>query len=242
MTDSAAQGGGDRPEDGPARDGAPAPDRGPAPDWGPPPDSGRAPGWEPDSAWGPAPGFAGSGWPGDGEPAPEPTAPDPPLGMFVVAASALLVLAVFLPWATATPHAPDLGLPGGPGEALGIPRAYSGVRGLPGMSVLIAALAAALLGGAGAVLGRRLAAFAIVPALTVLAALGLFAWQADTEVVDKLYGDALRQLPGPLGQLLRSTMETSLGFGWWLSLALALILLGAAIVGVGRVPYAGGVP
>jgi hypothetical protein len=239
MTDSAAQGGGDRPGEGPARDGAPPPDRSPAPDRGPVPDPGQVPGWGPASAWGPAPA-APAGWPGGGEPAPEPTAPDPPLGMFIIATSALLILAAFLPWATATPHAPDLGLlPGGPDENLGIPRAYTGVRGLPGMSVLIAALAAALLGGAGAVLGRRLAAFAMVPALTVLAALGLFAWQADTEVVDKLYGDALRQLPAPLGQLLRSTMETSLGFGWWLSLALALILLGAAIVGVGRVPYAG---
>lgn len=191
-----------------------------------------AAGW-PD--WGSAAGRGSS--PAEAEPVAAPAAPDPRLGFFIVAAAALLVLAAFLPWATATPHAPDAGvLPGVPDEGLTAPREYAGVRGLPGMALLVAALAAVLLGAAGAVLGRRLAAFAAIPALTCLAALGLFAAKADTEVVDKLYGDTLRRLPPPLGQLLRSTMETSLGFGWWLGLALALIVLGAAIVGMGRVP------
>ncbi|HEU5160530.1 MAG TPA: hypothetical protein VFU43_26260 [Streptosporangiaceae bacterium] len=193
-----------------------------------------AAGW-PD--WGPASGRGPS--PVEAEPAAEPTAPDSRLGIFIVAAAALLVLATFLPWATATPHAPDVGLlPGGPDDALGAPRDYTGVQGRPGMSVLVAALAAALLGGAGAVLGRRLTAYAAIPALTALAALGLFVARGHWEVVDKAYGDTLRGLPPPLGQLLRSTMETSLGIGWWLSLALALILLGAGIVGLARVPPA----
>jgi len=195
-------------------------------------DAHGASGW-PD--WGPARGGRSS--PAEAEPAFDPAAPDPQLGIFIVLAAALLIVATFLPWATATPHAPDIGLlPGGPDEALSSPRTYTGVRGLPGMAALIAALAAALLAGAGAVLGRRLAAFATIPALTALAALVLFAARADAEAVDKLYGDTLRRLPPPLGQLLRSTMETSLGFGWWLSLALALIVLGAGIVGLGRVP------
>jgi hypothetical protein len=191
-----------------------------------------AAGW-PD--WGPASGRRSS--PAEAEPVADPAAADPPLGFFIVAAATLLVVAVFLPWATATPHAPDIGLlPGGSDEALDSAREYTGMRGLPGMSVLLAALAAALFGAAGGVLGRRLAAFATVPALVALAGLGLFAARADAEVVDKLYGGTLRRLPPPLGQLLRSTMETSLGFGWWLSLALALIVLGAGIVGLGRVP------
>jgi hypothetical protein len=205
------------------RDGGGSGAHGPAgwPDWGQASGRGSSP-----SGAGPASG-----------PAFEPAAPDPQLGFFIVVAAALLVVAAFLPWATATPHAPDVGLlPGGPDAALSGARDYTGARGLPGKAVLIAALAAALLGGGGAVLGRRLAAFAAVPALTVLAALGLFAAKADAEVVDKLYGDALRRLPPPLGQLLSSTMETSLGFGWWLTLAMALIVLGAGIVGMGRVP------
>ena len=191
-----------------------------------------AAGW-PD--WGAASGPGAS--PADAEPAADPAAPDPRLGIFIAVTAVLLVVAVFLPWASATLQVPDLGLlPGGPDEPLGGTRDYMGVRGLPGMSVLIAALAAALLGGAGAVLGRRLAAFAAIPALTMLAALALFAARAGGEVVDTVYGDTLRRLPPPLGQLLRSTMETSLGFGWWLSVALALIVLGAGIVGLGRVP------
>jgi hypothetical protein len=155
-------------------------------------------------------------------------------------ASALLILAAFLPWATATLDLPGLGLPpdggDGGGDGIGVPRAYLGVRGLPGLASLVAALAAALLGGGGAVLGRRLAAYAAIPALTVLAALGLFAAGADAEVADELYGDALRRLPGPLGQLLRATVQVSLGFGWWLSLALALVVFGAAIIGLTRRP------
>jgi hypothetical protein len=191
-----------------------------------------AAGW-PD--WGPASGLGAS--PADAEPAADPAAPDPQLGIFIVVTAGLLVIAAFLPWATATPNAPDIGLlPGGSDEPLGGTRDYMGVRGFPGMSVLIAALAAALLGGAGAALGRRLAAFAAIPALTMLAGLALFAAEAHDEVVDSVYGDTLRRLPPPLGQLLRSTMETSLGFGWWLSVALALIMLGAGIVGLGRVP------
>jgi hypothetical protein len=191
-----------------------------------------AAGW-PD--WGAASGRDVS--PAEAEPAVDPAAPDPRLGIFIVVTAALVAVAVFLPWASATPHAPDVGLlPGGSGEPLGGTRDYMGVRGLPGMSVLIAALAAVLLGGAGAVLGRRLAAFAAIPALAMLAALALFAARADQEVVDTVYGDTLRRLPPPLGRLLRSTMETSLGFGWWLGVALALIVLGAAIVGLGRVP------
>jgi hypothetical protein len=190
-----------------------------------------AAGW-PD--WGAASGRGAA--PADADPAAAPTAPDPRLGIFIVITAALIVLAVFLPWATAAPNAPDIGLlPGGPDETLGT-RDYMGVRGLPGMSVLIAALAAALLGGTGAVLGRRLASFAAIPALTMLAGLALFAAGAHDEVVDSVYGDTLRRLPPPLGQLLRSTMETSLGPGWWLSVALALIVLGAGIVGLGRVP------
>jgi hypothetical protein len=185
--------------------------------------------------WGPASGRGPS--PADDEPAADPAAPDPRLGIFIVATAALLVVAVFLPWASATPRVPDVGLlPGGPDEPLDGPREYMGVLGFPGMSVLLAALAAALLGGAGAVLGRRLAAFAAIPALTTLAALAMFAIRGRDEVVDTVYGDTLRRLPPPLGQLLGATMETSLGFGWWLSVALALILLGAGIVGLSRVP------
>jgi hypothetical protein len=127
-------------------------------------------------------------------------------------------------------------LPGGADDLLGGTRDYLGIRGLPGKSVLIAALAAALLGGAGAVLGRRLAAFAAIPALIMLAALALFAARTGEELLDKLYLDKLRRLPVPPGQLLRGTIETSLDFGWWLSVALALILLGAGIAGLGRVP------
>ncbi|HZB32935.1 MAG TPA: hypothetical protein VE465_22445 [Streptosporangiaceae bacterium] len=190
-----------------------------------------APGWP---GWGPASGQGAS--PADTEPPADPAAPDPRLGVFIIVTAALLVIAAFLPWAEATPNVPDLGLlPGGSDEPLGT-RDYMGVHGFPGMSVLIAALAAGLLGGAGAVLGRRLAAFAAIPALVMLAGLTMFAAWGHHEVVDSVYGDTLRRLPPPLGQLLRSTMETSLGFGWWLSLALALIMLGAGIVSLGRVP------
>jgi hypothetical protein len=187
--------------------------------------------------WGPASGRGAS--PADAQPAVDPDAPDPRLGIFIVVTAALLVIAVFLPWASATAHTSDAGLlPGGADELLGGPRDYLGIRGLPGISVLIAALAAALLGGAGAVLGRRLAAFAAIPALTMLAGLGLFAARAGGEVADKLYSDTLRRLPLPPGQLLRATIETSLGFGWWLSVGLAGIMLGAGIVGLSRVPPA----
>ena len=166
----------------------------------------------------------------------QPTPPDPQLGICVVTASALLIVTTFLPWATVTPHFPDLGLlPGGPGDVFSGTRAYAGIRGLTGISVVIAALAAALLGGAGAVLGRRLAAFAIVPALTMLAALGLFAAEKGPEVVDAVYGDTLRRLPG-LGRPMSGTMEISLGFGWWVSLGMAITLLGAATVSIGRIP------
>src|SRR5919198_4954549 len=100
-----------------------------------------AAGW-PD--WGPA---TGRGFPAaDAESVLEqPVAPDPQLGLFIVVGAALLIVAAFLPWATATPHTPDIGLlPGGPDEALSSSRDYIGARGLPGMAVLIAALAAAL--------------------------------------------------------------------------------------------------
>lgn len=191
-----------------------------------------AAGW-PD--WGPAYGHGAS--PADAQPPGDPAAPDPRLGIFIVVTAVLLIIAVFLPWASATARITAGGvLPGGAEDALGGTRDYMGIRGLPGMSVVIAALAAGLLGGAGAVLGRRLTAFAAIPALTMLAALGLFAVGRGEEVLDKLYGDTLRRLPVPPGQLLRGTIETSLGFGWWVSVALALILLGAGIVGLGRVP------
>jgi hypothetical protein len=183
--------------------------------------------------WGPAPGWRGHEPEIETEPAP----PEPSLGVFIVIVSSLLIIAVCLPWATSTVHMPDIGLlPGPPDDVLGRSRQYTGLRGLPGMATILAALAAALLGGAGAVLGRRLVAYAAIPALTVLAALGLFAATADGEVEDKLYGDTLHQLPAPLGQLLRSTMETSLSFGWWLAVALALVVLGGAIVGLSRRP------
>lgn len=181
--------------------------------------------------WGPAPSWRGAPEPEPDEPAP----PEPSLGAFIVVAAALLIIAACLPWATSTLHLPDIGLlPGQSDDVVGRPRDYTGLRGLPGMATVLAALAAALLGGAGAVLGRRLVAYAAIPALIVLAALGLFAVSADQEVEDKLYGNSLRELPGPVGRLLRSTMETSLGFGWWLALALALVLLGGAIVGLSR--------
>jgi hypothetical protein len=181
--------------------------------------------------WGKVPGWRQP--PPEAEQVQVPAPPDPGLGIFIVAASVLLIITTFLPWATATLNLPDIGLL--PGTDLGNePKAYAGVRGLPGLATLLAALAAALLGGGGAVLGRRLAAWAAIPALTVLAALGLFLANANAEVEETLFGDTLRRLPGPLGQLMRSTLEISLDFGWWLSLALALVVLGAAIVGLTR--------
>jgi hypothetical protein len=163
------------------------------------------------------------------------------VGYLIAAASGLLIIATFLPWARAALDLPGLGLPpggGGGGETIAQSRSYLGVRGLPGLAALLAAVAAGLLGGGGAVLGRRLAAYAAIPALTVLAALALFAYGGRGEVEDALYGDTLRRLPGPLGQLLRATMEITLDFGWWLSLALALVVLGAAVVGLTRRPAA----
>jgi hypothetical protein len=183
--------------------------------------------------WGTAPGWRQP--PPEAEQTQVPAPPDPGLGIFIVAASVLLIIATFLPWATATLNLPDIGLL--PGTDLGNePRAYAGVRGLPGQAVLLAALASGLLGGGGAVLGRRLAAWAAIPALTVLAALGTFRAYAGAEVADTLFGDTLRRLPSPLGQMMHSTLEISLDFGWWLSLALALVVLGAAIVGLTRRP------
>jgi hypothetical protein len=168
------------------------------------------------------------------------------VGIFIAAAAGLLIVATFLPWARGTLDLPGIGLPpgggGGGGEFIAQSRGYLGVRGLPGLATLLAALAAALLGGGGAVLGRRLAAYAAIPALTVLAALALFAYGGRAEVEEALYGDALRQVPGPLARLLRTTMEITLDFGWWLSLALALVVLGAAIVGLTRRPAAPGEP
>jgi hypothetical protein len=193
-------------------------------------------GW---TAWGAAPGWRQP--PPGAEPASRPAPPDPVVGIFIVVASVLLIIAICLPWARAALDLSGLGLPpggGGGAETIAESRAYLGVRGLPGLAALLAALAAALLGGGGAVLGRRLAAYAAIPALTVLAALALFAYGGRAEVEDALYGDALRRLPGPLGQLLRATMEITLDFGWWLSLALALVVFGAAVVGLTRRPPA----
>jgi hypothetical protein len=183
--------------------------------------------------WGTAPGWRQP--PPEVEQAQRPAPPDPGLGIFILAASALLIIATFLPWATATLSLPDIGLLPGT-DLANEPRAYAGVRGLPGLAALLAAIAAGLLGGGGAVLGRRLAAWAAIPALTVLAALGMFAAEAGAEVEESLFGDTLRRLPPPLGQMLRSTLEISLDFGWWLSMALALVVLGAAIVGLTRRP------
>jgi hypothetical protein len=189
--------------------------------------------------WGDAGGWPG--WPSasGAQPegvarAPRPAPPDPVLGIVIAAAAALLMLTTLLPWATATLNIPDIGLPpGSAGDELSGSRDYIGVRGLPGLAALLAGLAAALLGAAGAVLGRRLAAFAAVPAVVVFAALGEFLWYLPAESED-LYRDILDQLPGPLGELLRGSVDASLGFGWWLSLALTLVVLGGAIMSTTR--------